>query len=67
MIELFGKAYRLDRLLFSVIFIFSVVIISFNILYAVTLGSSIMNMNMGIGCILLIYSAYHLFGSPSYD
>lgn len=61
MIELFGKRYQLESLILSVIFVCSLVVIFLNVFYFIKFDDSLMNMNMGIGCILLTYSVYNLF------
>ena len=61
MLEIFGKEYRLDKLISSVILILSLVTICLNVLYFIKLDSSLINWNMGVGCILFIYSYWNLF------
>lgn len=61
MLEIFGKEYQLDRLIFSVILIISLGIICLNVIYYLKFNSGLINWNMGAGCILLIYSGYSLF------
>lgn len=60
MIELFGKEYKFSSLIFPSVFLCSIVIVSLNIFYFIELDTNLMNMNMGIGFILLVYSAYNL-------
>ena len=45
----------------SVILILSLVTICLNVLYFIKLDSSLINWNMGVGCILFIYSYWDLF------
>lgn len=61
MIEVFGKQYQLDTLIFCTIFIFSVGIIFLNIFYSLKFGTEIVNSNMGAGVVLIIYSGFNLF------
>lgn len=61
MIEVFGKQYQLDTLIFCTIFIFSVGIIFLNIFYSLKFGTEIVNLNMGAGVVLIIYSGFNLF------
>lgn len=61
MLEIFGKEYRLDKLMSSVILILSLVTICLNVLYFIKLDSSLINWNMGLGCMLFIYSYWNLF------
>ena len=61
MIEVFGKQYQLDTLIFCTIFIFSVVIIFLNIFYSLKFGTEIVNLNMGAGVVLIIYSGFNLY------
>lgn len=61
MLELFGKKYQLNFIVFSFIFVISIAIILLNVTYFIWLGSSLMNLNMGVGCILVIYSYRNLF------
>lgn len=64
MIELFGRSYQLDKLIFSALFIISIVIIVLNITYRLAFDTRLMNMNMGIGCALFLYSYWTLFEKP---
>lgn len=61
MIEVFGKQYRLDTLIFCTLFIFSAGIICLNIFYSLKFGTEIVNLNMGAGIVLIIYSGLYLF------
>ena len=61
MIKLFGKEYQLYSLLSWVIFVLSLIVIFLNVFNFIKFDHSLMNLNMVIGCILLIYSVYNLF------
>jgi len=61
MIELFGKKYQLYFIGFSFFFIISIAIMLLNAFYFLRFGSSLMNLNMGMGCTLFIYSYWNLF------
>lgn len=61
MIEIFGKVSRLDTLLYSIVWISSVLIIGLNIFYFLKFGSSLMNKNLITGFVLLIFSTYNLY------
>lgn len=61
MINLFGKEYTLNSLLYVFILVCSIVIIFSNILYFILFKESIFNWNMGLGVLLFISSALNLF------
>jgi len=61
MIEISGKKYHLENILFPVLFVLSILIIGFNVVYYLTFDASIWNWNMGIGAALFAYTWYHLF------
>ena len=61
MIELFGKNHQLGSIVFPVILVCGSVTIILNILYFIKFGSNLINLNMGMGCILFIYSYWNLF------
>lgn len=61
MIELFGKQYQLDNLIFYVVLILSIGIICLNIFYYLKFKTDILNLNMGIGVVLVVYSSFNLF------
>ena len=61
MIYVLGKQFRLDKIIFSILFLLSIGIICLNLVYALAFGTDIVNMNMGIGVALIIYSGFNLF------
>ncbi|MDQ0209064.1 hypothetical protein [Alkalicoccobacillus murimartini] len=61
MINVLGKQFRLDKIIFSILFLLSIGIICLNLVYALAFGTEIVNMNMGIGVALIIYSGFNLF------
>jgi len=65
MVELFGKKYRLYFVGISFIFIISIAIVLLNLSYFIWFGSSLINLNMGIGCTLFIYSYWNLYAKTN--
>ena len=61
LINVLGKQFRLDKIIFSILFLLSIGIICLNLVYALAFGTDIVNMNMGIGVALIIYSGSNLF------
>lgn len=61
MLEIFGKEFRLDTLIYLIVLISSIVIIGLNILYFLKFDASLINRNMVVSSVLLIFSAYNLF------
>ena len=48
MIDVLGKQSRLDKIIFSILFLMSTGVICLNLVYALAFGTDIVNMNMGI-------------------
>ena len=61
LIDVLGKQFRLDKIIFSILFLMSTGVICLNLVYALAFGTDLVNMNMGIGVALIIYSGFNLF------
>ncbi|WP_080875495.1 hypothetical protein [Oceanobacillus timonensis] len=61
MIQIFVRKYRLENIVFPVLFLFGIVIMCLNVFYYLNFDASIWNWNMGIGVALFAYAWYHLF------
>lgn len=61
MLEIFGKAFRLDTLIYSIIWISSIVIIALNMFYFLKFSTVLIDSNMVLGFVLFVFSAYNLF------
>ncbi|WP_368901508.1 hypothetical protein [Oceanobacillus oncorhynchi] len=67
MVEIFGKKYHLENLIFPILFVLSILIVGVNVFYHLKFDANIWNWNMGAGAALFAYTWHQLFyhGEPS--
>lgn len=61
MLEIFGKEFRLDVVAYSTIFFLSLVSTVLRVIYFFKYRENLIDLNMLVVSVLLIYSSYSLF------
>ncbi|WP_087057428.1 hypothetical protein [Marinilactibacillus psychrotolerans] len=61
MLEIFGEKFKLDRLVYSMVFLLSMMAVVLRVVYFFKYNDSLLDFNMAIVSGLLGYSFYNLF------
>lgn len=61
MLDIFGKKFKLDRLVYSMVFLLSMMAVVLRVVYFFKYKDSLLDFNMAIVSGLLVYSFYNLF------